>query len=104
MTKMESNSNEQSTNQSDSNFEWEAEKQLNLKNLSPEERQRRLDVLNRGDDPVDDKLSDHDAMEQDKNDGNWIQVVRNIRRYKASIRSEERRVGKECRSRWSPYH
>ena len=20
------------------------------------------------------------------------------------IRSEERRVGKECRSRWSPYH
>src|SRR3712207_7059475 len=23
---------------------------------------------------------------------------------KASYRSEERRVGKECRSRWSPYH
>ena len=23
---------------------------------------------------------------------------------KANIRSEERRVGKECRSRWSPYH
>src|SRR5437016_8714930 len=23
---------------------------------------------------------------------------------KASVRSEERRVGKECRSRWSPYH
>src|SRR3712207_7046993 len=23
---------------------------------------------------------------------------------KALIRSEERRVGKECRSRWSPYH
>ena len=22
----------------------------------------------------------------------------------ASFRSEERRVGKECRSRWSPYH
>ena len=22
----------------------------------------------------------------------------------AHIRSEERRVGKECRSRWSPYH
>ena len=21
-----------------------------------------------------------------------------------AIRSEERRVGKECRSRWSPYH
>src|SRR3712207_9140315 len=23
---------------------------------------------------------------------------------KEAIRSEERRVGKECRSRWSPYH
>ena len=23
---------------------------------------------------------------------------------KAGIRSEERRVGKECRTRWSPYH
>ena len=23
---------------------------------------------------------------------------------KGRIRSEERRVGKECRSRWSPYH
>ena len=22
----------------------------------------------------------------------------------ACVRSEERRVGKECRSRWSPYH
>ena len=36
-----------------------------------------------------------------------IQVVTgdDIRRSGASsIRSEERRVGKECRSRWSPYH
>ena len=24
--------------------------------------------------------------------------------YKVHVRSEERRVGKECRSRWSPYH
>ena len=23
---------------------------------------------------------------------------------KSVVRSEERRVGKECRSRWSPYH
>ena len=27
------------------------------------------------------------------------QVAENV-----GIRSEERRVGKECRSRWSPYH
>ena len=25
-------------------------------------------------------------------------------RYGGGARSEERRVGKECRSRWSPYH
>ena|SRR2546430_17571571 len=26
------------------------------------------------------------------------------RRFSSLFRSEERRVGKECRSRWSPYH
>ena len=26
------------------------------------------------------------------------------KRYTTDVRSEERRVGKECRSRWSPYH
>ena len=25
-------------------------------------------------------------------------------RVQEGVRSEERRVGKECRSRWSPYH
>ena len=24
--------------------------------------------------------------------------------HQTEVRSEERRVGKECRSRWSPYH
>ena len=27
-----------------------------------------------------------------------------LRPERGAIRSEERRVGKECRSRWSPYH
>src|SRR2546430_13965006 len=27
-----------------------------------------------------------------------------IRKCRLRLRSEERRVGKECRSRWSPYH
>src|SRR3712207_8659814 len=32
-------------------------------------------------------------------------VVRTIKTLTSTrIRSEERRVGKECRSRWSPYH
>ena|SRR5258708_39779807 len=28
----------------------------------------------------------------------------NVTEKRAVLRSEERRVGKECRSRWSPYH
>ena len=28
----------------------------------------------------------------------------NTKHYCENVRSEERRVGKECRSRWSPYH
>ena len=31
------------------------------------------------------------------------EIYENVGRYEES-RSEERRVGKECRSRWSPYH
>src|SRR5256885_16164757 len=36
----------------------------------------------------------------------WIRqaVTRAIADKARTIRSEERRVGKECRSRWSPYH
>ena len=32
------------------------------------------------------------------------QAVNRKRRKDSNARSEERRVGKECRSRWSPYH
>ena len=31
-------------------------------------------------------------------------IQKNVERIKQIARSEERRVGKECRSRWSPYH
>ena len=31
-------------------------------------------------------------------------IVMSNTEYKQQHRSEERRVGKECRSRWSPYH
>src|SRR2546422_5102160 len=33
-----------------------------------------------------------------------ISLTRRRTRLRATARSEERRVGKECRSRWSPYH
>src|SRR2546425_9957279 len=32
------------------------------------------------------------------------EVCRRLKADPATARSEERRVGKECRSRWSPYH
>ena len=31
-------------------------------------------------------------------------VVKGAMQVRDKMRSEERRVGKECRSRWSPYH
>ena len=33
-----------------------------------------------------------------------VEEVQNTKRGLSYTRSEERRVGKECRSRWSPYH
>src|SRR2546427_12292076 len=36
-------------------------------------------------------------------DEGW-RVRKDGARFWAEVRSEERRVGKECRSRWSPYH
>ena len=33
--------------------------------------------------------------------GTWLQQLLSCQ---SPLRSEERRVGKECRSRWSPYH
>ena len=34
----------------------------------------------------------------------FTRVVPGVSKAKVFSRSEERRVGKECRSRWSPYH
>jgi len=36
--------------------------------------------------------------------GTWRAAIDKLSDLKESGRSEERRVGKECRSRWSPYH
>src|SRR5215211_839307 len=40
-------------------------------------------------------------------DGIWVgedSKVPNVGGVRRALRSEERRVGKECRYRWSPYH
>ena len=33
-----------------------------------------------------------------------LETLRSMEKEELEFRSEERRVGKECRSRWSPYH
>ena len=50
--------------------------------------------------------SDGQPMADNTKQFRWIVVIKeNLERLFASdARSEERRVGKECRSRWSPYH
>ena len=48
--------------------------------------------------------SEHEQFVNEKN--NQLRDAENRIRQKenSTTRSEERRVGKECRSRWSPYH
>ena len=47
-----------------------------------------------------------DSFEKEWNKGTTIPDGEDPEKFKAAVkdRSEERRVGKECRSRWSPYH
>ena len=55
--------------------------------------QKRIDLLNE-----EEKTQVPDFWD------NPDQAREQLRRVAAIKRSEERRVGKECRSRWSPYH
>src|ERR1039458_4936103 len=43
------------------------------------------------------------VIELEKERG-YVEAQQQVATYLSSKRSEERRVGKECRSRWSPYH
>ena len=45
-----------------------------------------------------------EILERIKDDVQIIEINGELDAFVATTRSEERRVGKECRSRWSPYH
>ena len=47
---------------------------------------------------------DDAASENAENVAHNAQTAEDADKLSACPRSEERRVGKECRSRWSPYH
>ena len=69
---------------------------------------------------IEDKIEDlllgipnipHESVPDGKDDSANVEIrkigevpVKNFREQAHLLRSEERRVGKECRSRWSPYH
>ena len=49
-------------------------------------------------------LTQKKAELQTVSNGQSVLIVIGDQLNRAVLRSEERRVGKECRSRWSPYH
>ena len=59
------------------------------------------DIFANGGDRVSDNVPEDKICEEEN-----IKMVFNVGggKVNSSSRSEERRVGKECRSRWSPYH
>ena len=66
---------------------------LHLKQLEKEQRKptvsRRKEIIN---------------IRSEINEKEMKEMIAKINETKSWFRSEERRVGKECRSRWSPYH
>src|SRR2546430_11961629 len=55
--------------------------------------------------PEEEVGAEEDAVDADDDEVAQLLVVRlDEVRLDQDLRSEERRVGKECRSRWSPYH
>ena len=74
-------------------------KYINGKKLEFEEKNDKiknlLDNLN---------LTNEQKSEILKQDRDFKREVNKLKNERLLIGSEERRVGKECRSRWSPYH
>ena len=83
----------------------------NRKDYSPIERFG-LSVIGRGHhsiaahDPKTDTVIKFHYRHSNHTEAEMEQMVRELegKQRKCHRRSEERRVGKECRSRWSPYH
>ena len=55
-------------------------------------------------DPLDPEIEEERAKRRKDAEKQLLQDLKVVMGTKSGRRSEERRVGKECRSRWSPYH
>ena len=53
---------------------------------------------------TEDTSCEYKAVLNQDNPIKWAKTLIGYANDKGGTRSEERRVGKECRSRWSPYH
>ncbi len=63
------------------------------------------DLLNLFENNFDTLKANKTVIRGDANLKVRVEILRNrFNDFIDSLRSEERRVGKECRSRWSPYH
>ena len=78
-------------------------KKIYYKNQSQWENEYRNRFESKAAIHIDFKIGDDPAFFVETNE--VLHLLLDIeRKDKQVIRSEERRVGKECRSRWSPYH
>ena len=99
--------------QIDLNLELRADKRLygRLKTLRRYYQEKRDKVMEQRRERVEQMLGDypteqeaHEAYGYDMiSEDEYTQILEAIEKGH-QVRSEERRVGKECRSRWSPYH
>ena len=63
----------------------------------------RIDLVDRA--PLTEKQQNvYESIMQYQRVNGYAPTIREICKMVGVARSEERRVGKECRSRWSPYH
>ena len=70
-----------------------------------ETKEKRLEVQGKKDAKLAKRLKEELEWVRSSAKGRQAKSKARLARYeKMVLRSEERRVGKECRSRWSPYH
>ena len=76
----------------------------NFENMDPNDGDKSLIFFNKPKDVEGTVMLSHTHVNDDDDQWLYLPALGRVKRISSSNRSEERRVGKECRSRWSPYH